>query len=147
WLSDTYLIFHVVSQVRERVTLLQAALGSDCLVTTGKRNRLKRKKGNLLRIVQSKSNNRSDLVVVNSVDQRRNQNNFDACFVKIVNSPQLHVEEVPYLAMTVGVVSYSIKLEVDVPQAGLGRFVAEFFTFGELNPVCGRLHRVVAHFS
>src|SRR6185436_11190360 len=125
--------------MRERVTLLQAALGGDGLVTTGKRNRLKRKKGNLLRIVQRKSNNRSDLIVINSVDQRRNQNNFDASFVKIVNRAQLHIEEITHLTVTVGIVSDSIKLEVDVPQAGLSRLTAEFFTLGELNAVCGRL--------
>src|SRR4030095_7469159 len=126
--------------MRERVTLLQPSLGGDCLVTTGKRNWLKRKKSNLLRIVQSKSNNRSDLVVINSVDQRGNQNNFDARFVQIVNSSQFHIEEITYLTVTVGIVSDSIKLEVYVAQTGRRRFVAEFLALGELNPVGGRLH-------
>src|SRR6185369_3825239 len=75
--GNTNLVLHVVRQVRERVTLLQTTLRSDLFVTAGKRNRLERKERNLLRIVECKANDRTNLVVVDTVDERRNQNDLN----------------------------------------------------------------------
>ena len=54
----------------KRVTLLQASLRRNCFVTAGKRNRLKGKESNFLRIVERKTNDRSDLIILNAINQR-----------------------------------------------------------------------------
>jgi hypothetical protein len=87
--------------------------------------------------LSSKSDNRSDLVVINSVDQRGNQNNFDACFVKIVNGA-FHIEEIPLPGGDCWHRFRSHQTEVDVAQAGLSRLRQNSYS-GEL-VVCSRLH-------
>ena len=146
-LSDAHLVLHVVSQVRKRVTLLQTALLGDLFVATGKRNRLERKERNLLRIVERETNDRTNLVVVDAVDQRRNEHDLNACFVQVVDRPHLHVKQVADLAVAVGVVADSVKLEINVTQSGFSSFAAELFALGELNSVGRRLHTVVTNLA
>ncbi len=83
--GDADLFLHVQRQVRQRVTLLQAALFGDVLVAAGERNRLERDERDLLRIFQRETNDRSDLVVIDAVDQRGHQNDVDARFVQVVD--------------------------------------------------------------
>src|SRR4051794_35942785 len=102
--------------MRERVALLQTTMLGDLFVATGERNRLERQERDLLRIVESKANNRTDLIVVDAVDERRNKHDFNACFVQVVDGAHLHVEEVADLSMAVCVVADTIELQVDVTQ-------------------------------
>src|SRR6185436_17348985 len=76
-LSDANLVFNVVREVRKRVALLQTAILRDLFVATRKRNRLKRQERDLLWIVESETNDRADLVIVDTVDQGRNQYDFN----------------------------------------------------------------------
>ena len=115
-LCDTNLILNIVRQVRKRVTLLQPALRRDLFVAASKRNRLKRKERNLLRIVESKSNNRSYLIVVDAVDQCGYQHNLNARFMQVVDCPHLHIEQIADLTMAVGIVAHAVKLQVNVTQ-------------------------------
>src|SRR5687767_13635454 len=146
-LGDTNLVLHIVGQVRKRVALLQPAVFSDLFVTSRERNRLERKESNLLGIVQSESNNRADLIVVDSIYQRGNKHDFDSCFTQVVDSAHLHVEKIADLTMAIGVVADAIELQVHVTETGFGRLATEFFALGELNSVGRGLHAVVANFS
>src|SRR5205823_5846428 len=101
-------------QVRQRVALLQASLGGNRLVSSGKRNRLERQEGNLSWVVESEPNDRSDLIIIDAVDQRRNQYDLNAGFVQVVDCPELHIEQVAHLPVTVRIVADAIKLKVDV---------------------------------
>src|SRR5215213_4363105 len=111
------------------------------LVASGKRNRLKRDKRNLFRIVQRETNNRSDLVVVHAVDQRGHENNIDAGFVQIVDGAKLDVKQVADLTVRVRVVADSVKLQVDETKSGFGSLTAKFFRFGKFDAVGRGLHR------
>ena len=146
-LSDADLILHVVREVRKRVALLQATLLGDLFVAAGKRNRLERKERNLLRIVESEANDRADLIVVDAVDERRNEHDLNARFVQVVDRAHLHVEQVADLAMAVGVVADTVKLQVNVTQSSFSSFAAELFALGELDSVRRRLHAVVTNFA
>src|ERR1043165_768561 len=130
--GDTNLVLHVMSQMRQCISLLQTTFGSDRFVTTGERNRLERKQRNLLGIIQREPNYRTDLVVVDSVYQRRDQDDLNTGLVQVVNCAQFHVKKVSYLPVTVRVVSNSIKLEVDIAQPSLSGLAAKLFALGEL---------------
>src|ERR1700741_1424441 len=119
----------------------------DLFVATGERNRLERQERNLLRIVERETNDRTDLIVVDTVYERRHQDDLDAGFVKIIDSSHLHVEQIAYLAVTVGIVADTVKLQVHVTQSGFRSFLAEFFALGKLDSVCSRLHAVVTNFA
>ena len=131
-------------QVRQRVTLLQATLFRDLLVAAGKRNGLERDERDLLRIVERKPDDRSDLVVVDAVDQRGHKNNVNAGFVQVVDRTQLDVKEVADLAVRVGVVADTVELQINETKTGFGCFAAKFFALRELDTVGRRLHRVVS---
>src|SRR6185503_16326706 len=131
----------------KRVALLQTALLGDVLVATGKRNRLERYERNFLGIFQSETNDRSDLIVVDAVDERCYENDVNAGFVKIVDRAKLYVEQVSDLAMRVGIVSDSVKLQINKSQTRFRRLAAKFFRFGELDSVRRGLHRVITDFA
>jgi hypothetical protein len=126
---------------------LEATLLGDFFVATSKRDRLKRKERNLPGIVERETNDRAYLIVVNTVDQRGDENDLNACFVKVVNSSHLHVKEVTDLTVAVCVVADAIKLEIDITQSSFGSFPTELLALGELNPVGCRLHAVVTNFA
>ena len=94
----------------QRVTLLQAAIFGDQLVAARKRNRLERDERDFLWILKSKPDDRADLIVVDAVDQRRDEDDVDAGFVQVVDRTQLHVKQVADLAVRVGVVADTVKL-------------------------------------
>src|SRR5687768_7007007 len=145
--SDANLILHVVRQVRQRVALLQTTVFGDLFVASGERNRLERKKRNLLRIIERKTNDRSDLIVVDAVHQRRDENDLNTGFVKVIDGAHLHVEQVADLAVAVRVVSDTVELQVDVTQTRCSSFPAEFFTLRKLDSVRRRLHAVVTNLA
>ncbi len=126
-LGDTDLLLHVVREVRQRVTLLQAALLGDQLVAAGERNRLERDERDLLRILERKADDRSDLVVVDAVDQRGNENDVNAGFVQVVDRAQLYVEQVADLAVRVGIVADTVELQIYKAKPGFGGLAAKFF--------------------
>src|ERR1044072_3990238 len=147
WFGDTNLILYVVGQMRQRIPLLQSTLRGNLFVTTGERHWLERKERNLLWIVERETNDGSNLIVVDSIHERSNQNNFDAGFVKIINRSHLHIEQVSNLAMTVRIVSDSVELQVNVTQSCLGRLSAELFALRKFDPVSCRLNTVVTNLA
>src|ERR1043166_8065480 len=112
--SDADLIFHIVRQVRQSITLLETTLRRDCFITTGERHGLEREEGNLLWIVQGEPDNRTDLIVVNSVDQRSHEYDLNPRLMQIVNRPQLDVKKIADLPMTIRIVAHPIKLEIHI---------------------------------
>src|ERR1043165_7592551 len=146
-LSDTNLVLHVVREVRQRVALLQTQLLGDLFVTAGERNRLERKECNLLRIVQSETNDRADLIVVDAVDERGDEHDLNARFVQVIDRAHLHVEEVADLAVTVRIVADTVELKVNVTQSCFGSLPAELFALGKFDSVGRRLHAVVTNLA
>ena len=92
-----------------------------------KRNRLERDERDLLRILERKADDRSDLVVIDTIDQRCHQDDVDAGFVQVVDRTEFDVEEVADLAVRVGVVADTVELQIDETKTGFGCFAAEFF--------------------
>ena len=129
--------------MRKRVTLLQATLFGDQLVAAGERNGLERDERDLLRILESEPDDRSDLVVVDAVDQRRYENDVDARFVQVVDRTKFYIEQVSDLAMRVGIVADSVELQIYETQSGFGCLAAKLFGLRELDSVCRRLNGVV----
>src|ERR1044072_8049999 len=78
----------------KRVTLLQTTLRRDLFVTAGERNRLERQERNLLGIVEGEPDDRSDLIVVDSIDQRGDEHNLNARFMQVVDGAHLHVTQI-----------------------------------------------------
>src|SRR5258708_33275209 len=118
--------------MRERVTLLQTALRRYCLVAAGKRDWLKRKKRYLLWILQSKPNNRSDLIIVDAVYQCGHKNNLDSGLIEIINRTQFHVEQIPNLPMAIRVVSNTVQFEIHITQTRFCRLTTKFHALSEL---------------
>ena len=131
-------------QMRKRVALPHAALGSDFLVAAGERNRLEGDEGDFLGILHRELHDGANLVVVHVVDDGGDQNDFDARLVHVFDGAQLHVKQVADLAVAVGVVADAVELQVGVAQARFERLLAEFLALGELDAVGRRLHAVVA---
>src|SRR5712664_511970 len=121
--------------MRQRVALTQPAFRSDVFITAGERNRLERDEGNLLRIVHRETDDRADLIVIDAIDQHHNENDLNTRFVQIVDRAQFHVEKIPDLAMTVGVVPYTVELEIHKSQTRFGSLSAKLFTLGELDAI------------
>src|SRR5438105_1751909 len=134
-------------QVRQRVALLQTTLSGNRLVSSGKRNRLERQEGNLFWVVESEPNDRSDLIIIDAVDQRRNQYDLNAGFVQVVDGPELYIEQVAHLPVTVRIVADAVELNVDVTQTCFGSLATEFFALRELNSIGCRLNRVVSNLA
>src|SRR5436190_18810043 len=114
-------------KVGQRVTLLQATLRRDVLVAARKAHRLERDERDLFGILESKANDRADLVVVDAVDQRGHENDVNAGLVEVVDRTQFDVEQVADLAVRVGVVADAVELEIDKPKTGLGGLAAKLF--------------------
>src|SRR4051794_38641141 len=109
------------------ITLLQTTLFRDQLIATRKRYRLERDERDLLRIFQSKPDDGADLVVIDAIHQRRYENNVDTRLVQIVDGTKLDVKQVSYLAMRIGIVADTVKLQVNKPQARLRSLAAKLF--------------------
>src|SRR5579863_2099122 len=146
-LGDAHLPLHIGSHVRERIALPQTALRRDVLVAAGERYRLERDEGDLLGVLAGEVDDGSYLVVVHSVDERRDQDDLDARLVHVLDGAQFHVKQVTHLAVAVGVVAHAVELQVGVPQSSFKGAAAEFLALRELDAVGGRLHAVVAQLA
>src|SRR5687768_4942294 len=130
--------------MRQRVALLQTTLFGDQLVASSERHRLECDERDLLRILECKADDRSDLVVVDTVDQGGDENDVDAGFVKIVDRTKFHIEQVSDLTMRVCIVTDSVELQIHEPKSGFSSFATKFFRLRELDTVRRGLHRVVS---
>ena len=114
-LADADLLLDVISQVRQRVALAQAAFRGNVLIASRKRDRLEGHEIDLVGVVDGESYNRAHLVVVHAVDDRDDRDDANARFVQVLDGTKLDVEQVPDLAVTVGIVADPVKLEVGQP--------------------------------
>src|SRR5690606_21135758 len=114
------LLLYIVGQMRKRVALSHATLVGDHLIAPGKGNRLEGNKSDFLRIIQRKPDNRADLVVIDIIDQCRDQNDFYASSVDVVDRPQLYVKQVADMPMAVGIIPDTVELQISEPQPGFG---------------------------
>src|SRR5688572_30498046 len=107
-----------MGEMGERITLLQTTLFGDQLVAAGKRYGLESDERDLFRILESKPYDRTNLVVVNAVDQRGHEDDVDAGLVQVVDRTELNVKQVADLAVRVCVVADTVKLQIYEPEAG-----------------------------
>ena len=146
-LGKPRLLFHVMGQMRERVALLHPPLRSDFLIPTREGDRLESHEGDLSGVFAGEIDDRPHLVVVDVVDQRDDQNDFDTGRVEVLNGAELDVEQVADLAMAVRVVADAVELQVGVAEARFKGAVAVGGVLGKLDTVRGRLHAVEAELA
>src|SRR5690606_10597215 len=100
-------------------------------------------KSDFLRIIQRKPDNRADLVVIDIIDQCRDQNDFYASSVDVVDRPQLYVKQVADMPMAVGIIPDTVELQISEPQPGFGGSTSEVNVLGKLDSVGCGLNTVV----
>src|SRR6185437_16379796 len=110
--AERGLIFHVVREVRERIALRLATFIGYGLIASCKRNRLEGEESDLLGIIQRELDDAADLLIINTVHNRHDRNDFHAGPMQVINSLQLHIKQVADFAMRIGSVADSIKLQV-----------------------------------
>src|SRR5216684_1317132 len=135
-----------MSKMRKRVSLLQTSFWRNRFVTARKRDRLERQKRDLLWIIQSEPDNGSHLIIVDAVYECRDQNNLNPRLVKIINRPELNIEEIAHLAMAIRVVPNTVELKIHITQTGFRRLTTKLFALRELDPIRGSLDRVIPNF-
>ena len=79
------LIFQIVRHSRQSVALLDAVFVGNIFIASGKRNRLKSNRLNFINIFRRKSDDVADGIVVDRIDNRRYERNFDADRREIFN--------------------------------------------------------------
>ena len=95
----------------------------------------------------SRANDGAHLDVGHPVDERGDQDDFNARLVHVVNGLELDVEKVPDLAVGVRIVTDAVELKIGVAQAGLERAAREVSALGEFDSVRRRLHAVISDFT
>ena len=134
-------------EVRERVALRFAAFVGHGFVAAGERDWLERHHRDLVRVVERELNDAAHLLVVDPVDDSRDQHDFDAVGVQVFDGPQLHVEQIPDVAMGIRGVADAVELEIGVAQPSFRGLPRELRALGELDAVGSRLHAVVAELA
>src|SRR6202041_2663332 len=102
----------VLGEMRKRVALAETALRSDVFVAASERNGLEAHEGNLLGIFHRELYDGTDLVVIHVVDDRHDEDDFNAGFVHVLDGAELDVKKVADLAMAVGVVADAVELQI-----------------------------------
>ena len=144
-LGGAGLRFDVVRQMRQRVAARQAVGVADVFVAPGKRHRLKRDEADLVAVLERKLDDRSNLIVVDAVDDRDDQAHVDARGMQVLDRAQLDVEQIADLAVRIGLFADAVELQVRDAQAGVTRLVCERGILREANAVGRRLHAEVTH--
>ena len=123
--DDARLPLQVLGEVRQRVALPVPFLVADLLVAARERDGLERHETHLVAVLQRELHDRSDLIVVDRLDDRDDQADVDAGGVEVFNRAQLHVEQVPDLAVRVGRLGDAVELQIGDSQARLVGLVRE----------------------
>src|SRR5712692_5971069 len=120
---------------REGVTLLDAYGIGYVFIPAGKRYRLEGNRLNIVNVLCRELNDLTDAVVVDAVDDRYHQRDFDADARQILNCADLYVEQVADAAMLVLLFANAVELQIDTVLAGGLRGFAKLKVFGETNSV------------
>ena len=120
---------------RQRVSLGDAVLVRNVLVTAGERDRLKRDRLDLVDILGGKFNDAADAVVVPRINDGRDQRDLDADRREIFDRLELYVKQVADAAMFVVFLVRAVELQVNAVLAGLFRGLAKFDVLGVANAV------------
>src|SRR4051812_7138953 len=98
--------------MRECVALRFAALICNGFVTSGERYRLERDEGDFVWVVEGELHNPAHLLIVDPIDDRSHEHDFDPVGVQVLNGAQLQVEQVPNISMRIGGVSDPVELKI-----------------------------------
>ncbi len=146
-LADAGLIFDVMGEVREGVTLGGATLVGDLFVPASEGDGLEGEEVDLLGVVERELDDVADLLVINAVDDGGDGNDVDAGLVEVVDGLEFYVERVADLAVRVGGVADTVELEVGVAETGFCSGFRELLGLGEFDAVGCSLHGLVAEFA
>ena len=130
--------------MREGVALPVPFLVADLLVAARERDGLERHETHLVAVLQGELHDRPDLIVVHRLDDRDDQADVDARGVEIFDRAQLHVEQVPDLAVRVGRLGHAVELQIRDSQACVVGLLREVWVLREPDAVGRGLHAEVA---
>src|SRR2546426_5535103 len=94
----------------ERITLLDANGIGHILVSTGERNWLECDGLNFIDVPGCELDDRADAIVIDGVDDRRDQSNFNADTRQVLDRLLLYIEKVADAAMCVLFFAHAVKL-------------------------------------
>ena len=123
------------------------ALIGDLFVASGEGDRLEREEADPLRVVERELDDASHLLVVDAVDDGGDRNDFDTCFVQVVDGLQLYVEQVADLAVRVGRVADAVELKVDVAETGFAAARQSSLLLANSMPLEAACTRVVTNLA
>src|SRR5581483_411593 len=146
-LTQAGLVFHIVGEVRESVALGFAALVGYGFVAASETDRLERKEADLLRIIQRELDDAADLLIINTVDDSHNRHDLDTGTMQVIDRLQLHVEQIPDLAVRVRGIADAIELQVGIAQSSFGRLLRKLEALCEFNSVGRSLNRVISNLA
>ncbi len=124
-----------MSHAGERITLLDPNLVRNVLVSSGKGYGLKRDSLYFINVLRRELYDRSDAIIVDGIDDRRHQSDFDAYTRQVFNRLLLYIEEVADAPMSILFFADPIELEIDAVLAGRFRGLAKLKVFGKANSV------------
>src|SRR5436190_2182318 len=136
-----------MGQMAKGITLGLAALVGNFFIPPGERNRLEAQEADGLGIIQRELNDAAHLLIIDAVHDGGDRNDIYAGLMQVIDGAQLHVKQIANLAMGIGCVADSVKLQVSKTQAGFCSLAAEFRRFGKLNSVGSCLNRVVSNLA
>src|SRR6185369_9652368 len=131
----TKLVLQIVRHARECVAPLRAQLVGDIFIASGKRNRLKRDRLHLVDVLRGKLDDLTDTIVVDTVNDRHDEGDFDSSFCEVLDRSQLNVEQVANTAVLILLFTHAVKLKIHTMLSRSLCGFAELEIFSEANSV------------
>src|SRR5438477_6601024 len=136
-----------MGQMAKGITLGLATLIGNFFVASGERNRLEAQEADGLGIIKRELDDAPHLLIIDAVHDSSYRNDIYAGLMQVMDGAQLHVKQIANLAVGIGCVADSVKLQVSKTQACFGSLAAKFRRFGKLNSVGSCLNRVVSNLT
>src|SRR3989441_12183584 len=109
----------------ERVAPLCAYVVRNIFVAAGERNRLESDRLNLIDVLRRELDDLANRIIVDAVDDRDDERDFDPDFRQIFNRANFYVEQIAYAAMFVLLFADTVDLQIDAALAGSFRLLAK----------------------
>src|SRR5205085_5010533 len=119
----------------------------DFFIAASERYRLEAQEADGLGIIERKLDDAAYLLIVDSVHDGGNRNNLHSSVVQVVDGAQLYIKQIANLAMGIGGIADSVKLQVSIAEAGFGCLARELRRLGKLDSIGGCLHGVVTNLA
>src|SRR5712692_3316478 len=107
-----------MSHAGERVTPFRAQLIGNIFIASRERDWLKRDRLHFVDVLCRELNDLTNGIVVDAVDDRDNQSDFDANARQIFNRLLLYIEQIAHTAMFVLLFTDAVELQIDTVLTG-----------------------------